>query len=262
VSKDAGSGSGLGDEAREDFAGLLASAVGAVAAGQAAEREWAWAAADACGTVWQRLARGRQKSDPAVGSEGVQALVPAPVASRPVVTEAVRTVAVEAAAGLPGPWAQAVREAARRGGERLPEALDAAALRAAPSAPGRPGWWSAVGAAQWLLAVLAVVGLGSTGAVVAGVLGLPWWLPPALLGTGALGGPLLAWAGRFAARGPARRYGQAAERRLRDAAADCGRARVLEPVAAELLRYREVREQYGVVAGPHFRVTELSASSR
>jgi hypothetical protein len=66
---------------------------------------------------------------------------------------------------------------------------------------------------------------------------------------GGLGGPLTTWVCRIAARGPARRYGQAAERRLRDAAADCGRARVLEPVAAELMRYREVREQYAVVAG-------------
>ena len=54
---------------------------------------------------------------------------------------------------------------------------------------------------------------------------------------------------RAAARGPARRYGQEAERRLREAAAGCGRARVLDPVAAELVRYREVREQYVTVAG-------------
>ncbi|KOG90495.1 hypothetical protein ADK38_08450, partial [Streptomyces varsoviensis] len=55
---------------------------------------------------------------------------------------------------------------------------------------------------------------------------------------------------RAAARGPARGHGLDAERRLRDAAAGCGRARVLEPVAAELLRYREVREQYVIAAGP------------
>ncbi|MEY7981713.1 hypothetical protein AB8O53_36080, partial [Streptomyces pilosus] len=55
--------------------------------------------------------------------------------------------------------------------------------------------------------------------------------------------------GRLAARGAARRDGLAAERRPREAAAGCGRARVLDPVAAELLRYREVREQYGRVTG-------------
>lgn len=267
-------GGGLDDQARKDFASLLASAVGATAAGQAAEREWAWAAADACGTVWQRLVRGRQRGEaasgaaaagagPAVAGPGTRGdAVPAPIASRPVVAEAVRVVAAEAAVGLPGPWAQAVREAARRGGERLPGALDAAVLRVAPGAPVRPGWWSAVGTAQWLLALLTAVGLAGAGAVAAGTPVLPWWLPLVLLAVGALGGPLLARAGRLAARGPARRHGQAAERRLRDAAADCGRARVLEPVAAELLRYREVREQYGVVAGSRFRVTELSATSQ
>ncbi|MYV69296.1 ATP-binding protein, partial [Streptomyces sp. SID2131] len=35
----------------------------------------------------------------------------------------------------------------------------------------------------------------------------------------------------------------------REAAAACGRARVLDPVAAELVRYREVREQYATVVG-------------
>ncbi|NEC10222.1 ATP-binding protein, partial [Streptomyces sp. SID7909] len=58
-----------------------------------------------------------------------------------------------------------------------------------------------------------------------------------------------------AARGPARRYGQEAERRLREAAAACGRARVLDPVAAELMRYREVRERYVAV-------TEFSTTGR
>lgn len=77
----------------------------------------------------------------------------------------------------------------------------------------------------------------------------PRLLPPVLLMVaGIVGGPLVEWACSMAARGPARRYGQDAEQRLRQAAAGCGRARVLEPVAAELLRYREVREQYATVA--------------
>jgi hypothetical protein len=255
-----GGGCGLTDLAREEFAGRLAASVGAVAAGQAAEREWAWAAAEACGTLWQRLARRRRRTAATVRAGALTGT--GPVASRPVVDEAVRAVAAEAAAGLPAPWAQAVRDAARRGGEKLPDALDAAAGRAEPAPHAGPRWWSAVGTAQWLLALLASAGLVCAGAVLSGAIALSWWLPLALLATGALGGPLLARAGRVAARGPARRHGQAAERRLRDAAADCGRARVLEPVAAELLRYREVREQYGVVAGGRLRVTELSATSQ
>ncbi len=74
-------------------------------------------------------------------------------------------------------------------------------------------------------------------------------VPVLLMAMGIVGGPAVEWCCRLAARGPARRYGLEAERRLREAAAGCGRARVLDPVAAELLRYQEVREQYGRVLG-------------
>ncbi|MEU0182156.1 GTPase [Streptomyces sp. NPDC006207] len=250
---------GLTDRSREDFTASLAHAVGAAAAGRAAERAWARAAEEACGTPWRRLRRGRG----AGLRDGIlDGRRPALSASRASVDEAVRAVAAEAVEGLPAPWAQAVREAARRGGRTLPEALDATVERVAPDEPLRPRWWTVVGTAQWLLALLATVALASGVVTAAGALRLPWWLPPALLAVGALGGPLLTRVSRFAARGPARRHGQAAERRMADAAADCGRARVLEPLAAELLRYREVREQYGVLSGNHFRVTELSTTGQ
>jgi len=84
----------------------------------------------------------------------------------------------------------------------------------------------------------------------------PGFLTPALVMlAGIVGGPLVEWSCVAAARGPARRYGQEAERRLRGAAAACGRARVLDPVAAELVRYREVRERY-------MAVTEISTTGR
>ncbi|MFE6691064.1 YfjP family GTPase [Streptomyces sp. NPDC057743] len=175
-------------------------------------------------------------------------------AARPVVEQAVRSVAVEAAQGLPAPWAQAVREAAVRGAEELPEALDAVAaeaeeaLRSGPE--GKPRWWSVAAALQGLLFVLQVVGVLWVLGSVTGVVATAEWLSglvPAVVGS--VGGPVLTWLCGLAARGPARRYGQEAERRLRAAAAGCGRARVLEPVAAELLRYREVRERYAVASG-------------
>jgi hypothetical protein len=74
-------------------------------------------------------------------------------------------------------------------------------------------------------------------------------VPFAVLVAGTVGGPLLAWGCRAAARGPARTYGLEQERKLRESAAACGRTRVLEPVAAEVMRYREVREQYAIAAG-------------
>ncbi|MFI0715402.1 GTPase [Streptomyces inhibens] len=188
----------------------------------------------------------------AAGGEGLA--VDGRAAARPVVEQAVRAVAGEAARGLPAPWAQAVREAADRGAYGLPEALDKVAadaeesLRDGPAM--KPRWWTVAAALQGLLSVLQVVGLLWLLGAITGVGDATAWvsgLLPAVAGS--VGGPVLAWMCRAVARGPARRYGQDAERRLRSAAAGCGRARVLEPVAAELLRYREVREQFAVASG-------------
>ncbi|MCQ4081853.1 50S ribosome-binding GTPase [Streptomyces sp. RB6PN25] len=258
---------GLTDEAREEFSDRLAEAVGATAAGQTAERDWVDAARRACGVPWVRLlVRGYRTSRAAGRAREEQwriAPAPAPAAVRPAVAEAVRCVADAAADGLPAPWAQAVREAARRGERGLPEALDEAAERAEEGETQWPRWWAAARGVQWVLVALVVLavagvvgglGLLLTGAgagpgVRAGVAVGVLWMPAALLAVGLCGGPVLAWVCSAGSRGAARRYGQDVERRLRDAAAECGRARVLEPVAAELLRYREVREQYGVASG-------------
>ncbi|ANZ18645.1 ATP-binding membrane protein [Streptomyces noursei ATCC 11455] len=298
---------GLTERAREEFDDRLAEAVGAVATGRAAERDWLRHAERACGSPWSRLrcrrkdrrARRRGAARMADGSghgtgevrigaprtgtgraasggtgsggsgSGGPSVGPVPArsvsvgsvrgedgraAARPVVEQAVRTVAGEAAQGLPTPWAQAVREAAVRGAEGLPEALDAVAaeaeetLRLGPDA--KPRWWTVAAALQGLLFVLQVVGVLWLVGAVTGVVDPTEWLSgllPAVVGS--VGGPALTWLSGMVARGPARRYGQEAERRLRGAAAGCGRARVLEPVAAELLRYREVRERYAVASG-------------
>lgn len=337
---------GLTEQARAEFDDRLAEAVGAVATGRAAERDWLRYAERACGSPWARMRGwrgsrwgirgsgvgttgagafgggpagagrtgagptgavamgagraeagrtdagragvGRAGARPAArravpwrhgvrwglaGRQGAPGDLPTAggaaggaaggggepavdgrAAARPVVEQAVRTVAAEAAQGLPAPWAQAVREAADRGAYGLPEALDKVAADAEESLRGGPGvkprWWKVAASLQGLLSVLQVVGVLWLLGAVTGAGGATAWvsgLLPALVGS--VGGPALAWLCRVVARGPARRYGQDAERRLRSAAAGCGRARVLEPVAAELLRYREVREQYAVASG-------------
>lgn len=259
---------GLSEAAREEFADRLADAVGAAAAGQAAERAWSRGANKACGTPWLRLWRWYE-AQRAVTST-VPALAPPAdeeTTARQRVEHAVRAVGDAAATGLPVAWGQAVREAAARGAEGLPEALDELAVTgesprgavrstpyggpAGPAAvrPPRPGWWPVAVLVQASMTILQVLGglwlLGQIIGVVPPNLGVP----VLMMLTGIVGGPCVEWACRLAAKGPARRYGQDAERRLRDAAAACGRARVLDPVAAELLRYREVREQYVRVAG-------------
>ncbi|MFJ7147631.1 GTPase [Streptomyces sp. NPDC100445] len=242
---------GLTEEAREEFAARLADAVGATAAGEAAERAWLRNANRACGTPWLRLWRwyhGRGEST--TGRITVRSQADEEATARQRVEQAVRTVSERASAGLPTPWAQAVREAAVRGSQGLSEALDELAARAGlpPGRPPRPGWWPMAVLVQASMTLLQVVGGLWLVGQIAGVMAPNLGVPVLLMVCGIVGGPLVEWACRMAARGPARRYGQEAERRLREAAASCGRARVLDPLASELLRYREVREQYGRVA--------------
>lgn len=242
---------GLSEEAREEFAARLADAVGATAAGEAAERAWLRNANRACGTPWLRLWRWYQsRGGPSTGRMAVRHPADEEATARQRVEQAVRTVADRASAGLPTPWAQAVREAAVRGSHGLPEALDDLAARAGlpPGRPPRPGWWPVAVLVQAAMTLLQVVGGLWLVGQIAGVMAPNLGVPVLLMVCGIVGGPFVEWGCRMAARGPARRYGQDAERRLREASASCGRARVLDPVAAELLRYREVREQYGRVA--------------
>ncbi|WP_372341330.1 GTPase [Streptomyces sp. CC224E] len=261
--------SGLSEEAREEFADRLAEAVGAAAAGQAAEREWSRGAGRACGTPWLRLWRWYEERRAGEAAATAPAAVAddEEITARQRVEHAVRVVGDSAAAGLPEAWGQAVREAAARGGEGLPEALDELASDvsfgasdaaddhlgseqgASAGRPPRPGWWPVAVFAQVFMTAIQVLGVLWLVGQVVGVFASNVGVPLLLVLAGIVGGPCVEWSCRMAAKGPARRYGQEAERRLRDAAAACGRARVLDPVAAELLRYREVREQYVKVAG-------------
>ncbi|MFG3494191.1 GTPase [Streptomyces sp. NPDC047928] len=245
---------GLVERSREDFGARLAAAVGATAAGEAAEREWRRNAGRACGTPWLRLWRWYERlRTPGGGESRPVTPVEEELTARQRVEQAVRIVADEAADGLPAPWAQAVREAAARGARGLPEALDELAVKATEPEPGarppRPAWWPVAVVVQAAMTLLQVYGALWLVGQIAGVLE-PGLLPPVLIMlAGIVGGPLVEWACAVAARGPARRYGQETERRLREAASACGRARVLDPIATELMRYREVREQYATVSG-------------
>ncbi|WP_443056654.1 GTPase [Streptomyces sp. MUM 178J] len=245
---------GLSERARDEFSARLAEAVGAAAAGEAAEREWRRNAVRACGSPWLRLWRWYERlRTPGLGAQPDSA-APAEeeLTARQRVEHAVRTVADEAAHGLPGPWGAAVREAAVRGARGLPEALDELAARESARLGGRPlrpAWWPAAVLAQASMTLLQFFGgLWLTGQIV-GVLQPGLMAPVSVMLAGIVGGPLIEWACAAAVKGPARRYGQDAGRRLTEAAAACGRARVLDPVAAELMRYREVREQYATVCG-------------
>ncbi|WP_374195987.1 GTPase [Streptomyces sp. TS71-3] len=247
----AGRHAGLSEEAREEFADRLAEAIGATAAGVAAERAWRRNANKACGSPWLRLWRWYEAWRFPRIRRSAQHTAADEATARQRVEQAVRTVAEEAAAGLPGPWAQAVREAAVRGARGLPRALDELALSVGDfDKPPRPGWWPLAVLAQATMTIMQIFGgLWLAGQII-GLCAPNLGLPVMLMAIGVIGGPGVDWGCRMAARGPARRYGLEAERRLREAAAGCGRARVLDPVSAELLRYAEVRGQYVRVLGP------------
>ncbi|WP_346776487.1 GTPase [Streptomyces sp. HNM0574] len=276
---------GLTDAAREDFEYRLATAVGAGAAGQAAERAWLRQAEQACGTPWAQLTQwldARRARNGASGSSSTATnsgavsetslpSVPESTAgvrrtsvARPVVAQAVRELGEGASAGLPEAWQKTVRDAAWQGSEGLPEALDGVlrepedgTVRGAAWEHGlrvpRPRWWTAARLMQSLLLLVQLAGVVWLVTAAMGAEGDEGWLPVAVLLAGSVASPLLAWGCRMAARGPARAYGLEEERRLRRLAAGCGRSRVLEPVASELLRYREVREQYVIAAGEGLR---------
>jgi energy-coupling factor transporter ATP-binding protein EcfA2 len=247
---------GLTPQAREEFEERLAAAVGAPAAGQSAERGWLRRADRACGTPWAQLLRRlaihqaeRRGEPPALAAKRLRASEP-PVVSGPGVEQAVRQLVDHACEGLPRPWAAAVGEAAWRGAGGLPRALESALAEQATGALPRPRWWSAAAVGQAVLLASQLLGLCWLLTALIGQPVVGRWLPLALLAGGALAGPLLAWGCRIAARGPARAYGQEQEWRLRRLAADRGHSHVLEPVAAELMRYQEVRERYVLVDAP------------
>ena len=183
----------------------------------------------------------------------------------------VRDAAWRGAAGLPEALDEALRGEADNGGagndvssrddggsvdgteapQIRRDGVKGARGRAAKSAPvpPRPVWWALALVGQ--LGLLALQLLGAVW-VLATALGVSFgdeWMGVALLTGGMGSGALLSWGCRFAARAPAAAYGRREELRLRRIVAACGQVRVLEPVAAELLRYREVREQYVVAAG-------------
>lgn len=178
------------------------------------------------------------------------------VVQRSRMDTAIREVAGAASAGLPGPWAAAVRQAARSRGDELEDGLDRAVATTSLGASGRPAWWRPAGAAQWLMfAAVSAGGLWLLGLLALDYLRLPPpYLPTAgelpwptlLLVGGVLGGLVIALLSRMAAwLGGRRRAGRAA-RALRASVDQVGRDLVLTPVGEELSRYRRFVEALGV----------------
>ena len=157
---------------------------------------------------------------------------------------AVRAIAEQASLALPAPWSVAVGAAARSRLADLPDALDRAVAATDLGLGHRPVWWRVVGVLQWLVTVIAAVGLGwllvgyAVRALGLPALGYPMvGLTPAptlLLLGGLLVGLLVALGVNPVLNWAARRASQRAERRLRAAVAEVGHGYVVDPVQAVL----------------------------
>ncbi|MFC7592375.1 ABC transporter [Nonomuraea antimicrobica] len=174
--------------------------------------------------------------------------VPAATAGqRAQVDTAIRDVGEAAASGLPGPWAAAVRQAARSRAHDLIDAVDRVVATTSAGATRRPRWWRVVNVLQWLVFAGMVGGAGWLGVLFAldylrlpqpplpHVGMVPW--PTVLLVGGALAGVLIALVSRLAAWAGGRRRARRASKALRGAIGKVGREFVLAPVEAELDAY-------------------------
>ncbi|MEW9553764.1 YfjP family GTPase [Nonomuraea sp. NPDC050783] len=195
---------------------------------------------------------GRGGSGEGAGIVGRTSVPAASAVQQAQVETALRDVGEAAATGLPAPWGQAVRQAARSRAAELADAVDRAVATTSLDATRRPRWWSAVNALQWLVfaAMLA-------GALWLGVLfgmdylrlpqpplptagPIPW--PTVLLAGGALAGVLVALLSRVLAWLGGRRRARRTARALRAAIAQVSQDLVVRPVEEELDRYARFTE--------------------
>ncbi|MGW6498399.1 YfjP family GTPase [Nonomuraea angiospora] len=208
----------------------------------------------ATGSSRQSAGSSGQVQGPGPGGEVVgRTSVPAASAVQTARVEtAIRDVGEAAAADLPGPWAAAVRQAARSRSQELADAVDRVVATTSARATRRPRWWRAVNVLQWLVFAAMLAG----GLWLGGLFGMdylrlpqpplptvgvvPW--PTVLLVGGALAGVLIALLSRLAAWAGGRRRARRTSRALRTAVGRVGDDLVLTPVRAELDRYAHFTE--------------------
>lgn len=163
------------------------------------------------------------------------------------VDSAVRAVAEGAAGGLPLPWQESVRAAARSHRDSLPSELDRAVAATDLQMDRRHGWWRLVTLLQWLLILVVAVGLGWLAVdftlrwfQLPPLPRVDWWgwpAPTLLVAAGVMAGIVLAMVSRVGvvvgAGGARRRVHQ----RLRAAIGEVTDELVVNPVEAELDRH-------------------------
>ena len=190
-------------------------------------------------------------------------------AVRAAAATAVRRYVDAVTEGTPEAWALAVRARGQEPIDRLPGELDQAVVGTRLEAARRPRWWAVAGAVQWLLLVVAAVGLLWLGAAAVveylrlpplilpvltvdltaqggGVLEVPW---PTLLALGGLLlGLLLALVARACAAWGARRRATRVRKALQQAVSLVADRMVRLPVDTELAALASCRTAASIAA--------------
>lgn len=195
----------------------------------------------------RRLGLGRTGVEP----ELIRTSLPEPTpVQRARADSAVRALGDSAAGAAPGPWRESIRDAASASAAQLPDVLDQAVVSTDLEVARRPTWWGVAGAIQWIALVIAAVGALWLIALAASsflqfdvptpdVGALP--VPTMLLIGGVVIGLVVALVSLIAARSGGRRRAAAVRRQLRDVVDRVASDVVIEPVDAELERYRSFR---------------------
>jgi GTP-binding protein EngB required for normal cell division len=264
-----GEPAGVSDADRKRLVDGLAEAAGVAIVAEAAGGSYRRRARAATGwpiTRWlarlrpdplRRLRVTKKDIDPKL----VRTSLPAPTpVQRARAESAVRAFGDAAAKGGPAPWVAAIRHAAARSADRLPDALDQTVVATDIGAERRPRWWLLVGAVQWLLLAATVAGAAWLVAIaVVGWLQLPDLpappdvgrvpLPTLLLLGGALLGLVIGLVTRIAATTGGVRRSMAVRRKLREAVEQAAGEIVIAPVEAEVERLKSFRTAANIAKG-------------
>lgn len=258
----------VGDDERKRLAGAVAEASGADVVATAAGRSYLQRARAATGWPVTRWL-GKLRRDP-LAKLGVKVRPPSVLSGSdpepsaaaritlPVTTPvqrsrsdaAVRAYGDAAAGTLPPSWRDAVRSVATSSGARLSDELDRRVAGTDFGIASRPRWWRVLNGLQWLslltaaagvLWLLALAGTSFLRFDVAepAVGGIP--VPTVLLAGGLVLGVLLGFVGLAAARRGSRRQEDRVRRQLRELVDGVAGEVVVEPVGAELGRYRDFK---------------------
>ncbi|WP_433174610.1 ABC transporter [Actinoallomurus sp. CA-150999] len=242
----------------------LVDAAGIPAVAEAMESAYELRALDYVGWPLARLAA-RLRSDPLRRMRLVElrdelrSAFTTPVnAQQAHVDNALQDVAEDVVRDLPSSWRRSVREAGRSNAEALPEALGTSLRDVVPSFNQVPAWWWAVRVWQYLLLVVAAVGLVWLGAIGA-FAGLKLaHAPTRLLGEAdvapyvglvfvcVLGlGALTALAARNMIAMTSVKHSERMEQQMREGVGTAARDLVIAPIEQELAVYARFRDEAG-----------------